>query len=309
MRSRGETYFLIALFCLAILMTGPVRASAQPVIGILLSSKAAPYLQAVAGFKETMLKQQGDAVFEFIEPSALKDREKAAVQRCSLLLAIGSQATQAAAELQLAVPVVGAMVLRPEALTLSPSMTGVYIEPSLDDQLTWIARLLPKARVAGVVYAPQENGELVHKAVPAFQAKGLKLEQREIVDPKELDSTLDKLKNSVDLIWGITDSVTFTPETAKQILGFSFRHKIPLIAPSSAWVKAGAMFGWDWDYQDIGRQAADLGVSLLNGKPANQLPPTPARRLLYGINLRTAAAMGIDLPREIIDGASVREGT
>jgi hypothetical protein len=52
---------------------------------------------------------------------------------------------------------------------------------------------------------------------------------------------LAALTNSADVLWGIADDMVMTTETARSILLFSLRNRLPLIGLSGAWVKAGAL--------------------------------------------------------------------
>ncbi|MCD6581287.1 MAG: hypothetical protein J7K90_05755 [Desulfuromusa sp.] len=60
--------------------------------------------------------------------------------------------------------------------------------------------------------------------------------------------------------------MVLNPKTAKNILLFSFRNKIPFIGLSNAWVKAGALYALERDYDDIGQQSAEQCVQVLSVK-------------------------------------------
>jgi putative ABC transport system substrate-binding protein len=121
---------------------------------------------------------------------------------------------------------------------------------------------------------------------------------------RQIPDALDKLSSAgVEVIFGIPDSVVLTPQTAQQLLLFSFRNRIPLVGPSAAWVKAGALYALDWDYQDIGAQSAELALRVLAGTAPESVAPQSPRRMLYSLNAKTMRHMRIELPAHVIEGA------
>jgi len=119
-----------------------------------------------------------------------------------------------------------------------------------------------------------------------------------------LPAALDALANNADVFWGITDQLVVTPQTAKSLLLFSFRNRIPFIGLSEARVKAGALYALDRDYPDIGRQCAELAEKILSGARANDLPPETPRQEAYVINRHTAEQMKLELPAKLLQGAA-----
>jgi putative ABC transport system substrate-binding protein len=196
------------------------------------------------------------------------------------------------------------MILRPDVLKKAANATGVVLEFPTETQLQWIRKVLPKAQSVGVVFNPAENREQVERAGRAAQKLGLKLEVREVPAPKDLPAALDQLANNTDVLWGIADTTALNPQTAKLIFLFSFRNRVPFVGPSSAWVKAGALYSLDWDYADMGAQCGELAQKVLQGAQAGSLPPVPPRKVLYSVNRKTAEDMAVKVPDEILRGAA-----
>ena len=93
-------------------------------------------------------------------------------------------------------------------------------------------------------------------------------------------------------------------QTAKAILLTSFRNKVPFIAPSSAWVKAGALYSLEVDYNDIGVQTGEMADSVLRGKRVGSITPQEPREVRYSLNLRTAEHMRLKFSGDIVSGAA-----
>ena len=88
-------------------------------------------------------------------------------------------------------------------------------------------------------------------------------------------------------------------ETARSVLLFSFRNRLPFFGLSTAWVKAGALFSLERDYRDIGHQCADLTTAILHGQAPANLPPQSPRKVLYCLNRRTAEQMKVEFPASL----------
>ena len=99
------------------------------------------------------------------------------------------------------------------------------------------------------------------------------------------------------------DSLTLSPAIGKNVLLFSFRNNIPYIGPSATWVKAGALYSLDWDYEDLGAQCGEMAQKVLGGTAPAAIPAVSPRRVLYTLNLFTARQMKITLSGELVRGA------
>jgi putative ABC transport system substrate-binding protein len=163
---------------------------------------------------------------------------------------------------------------------------------------------MPPDSVVGVLYNPPENQRRIDEAGISAHNLGLKLMPFPVAAPQSLPDVLESVANRVDVLWGIPDSVVVSPETAKTLLMHSFRNHIPFIGLSSAWVKAGALFALDWDYQDVGAQCAELALRLLRGARAENIAPESPRRVVYSVNLKTARDMRVVLKDSVINGAA-----
>ena len=286
----------------------PAPDSRETRIAVLVSQEAPPYRQALAGFTRA-LERRGLKVsvrVGSLEGDGAKAAQALAAARpeqAQLILTLGTLATQAvAARKDLTAPVVTGLVLRVSDLG-GANATGVVLEFPVETELRWLQRFFPGRRAVGVLYHPDENRSRIEAAVRTAQALGLTLVARSVERARDLPDELESLANRADLLWGVADSVVLTPQTAKPILLFSYRNRIPFVGLSQSWVKAGALYALDRDYDDIGAQCAELAFKVLRGTPPSALPPEPPRKLVYSINLRTARHMKLEIPDALLKGA------
>lgn len=299
---------LIAV-CLALLLPGSyLRSEESPSLVVVTSRDDGPYEGVVTGIRETLgEKREGLEVEVHSLQSGGEDAgdalRAARQNRGAPLLTVGSVATRAALDAPGDAPVVSCMSVNAQDLRDAKNATGVLLEFPLKTQLEWIRKFTPKSHTIGVLYNPEENRERIEEAKEIAQRLGLELIARTVHRPQDLPDALDSLAREADLLWAVTDQMVLSRQTAQAILLFSFRNRMPFSGLSGSWVKAGALYALDRDYEDLGAQCAEMAIKVLNGRRAGSLPPAAPRKVVYVLNLRTADHLKLHLPRELIDGA------
>lgn len=276
-------------------------------IGVLTSHNAAPYEEALEGFKQYIASRGGRPHFDIYPLGGEAKRgiqilENVKKQGTNLLLTLGSLATSAALNNASEIPTIAGLVLDENEIKKGNNATGVVLGFPVETQLQWIRRVLPDSRAVGIVHSPKTL-EKVESAEKVAQTMGLKLYARQVETPSDIPGALEYLAKHVDVLWGLADEVVFTSQTAERILLVSFQSRIPLVGISSAWVKAGALYSLDWDYADIGSQCAEMALLVLEGAKAGSLRAVWPRKVLYSLNLKTARHMKIDFQESLIQGA------
>lgn len=294
---------------LAWLSHQPVSAvAASPKVVIVLSQESSPYVDMVQGFRTSLA---GAGVQAQIEIHNLKGNSEHAPnvlrpfknEPPTMFLTAGSLATQAVLAEHEEVPVIASLTAHLEKFKKG-NLTGVGLEFSLESQFDVMRRILPELATVGVLYSPKENQETIDTASKFAKKMGVKLVAKPVDTPRELPDALESLANNIDLLWGITDQVVVSPQTAEPILLFSFRNKIPFAGLSTPWVKAGSFYALERDYGDIGNQCAEIVVKILNKTAPGTIQVVPPRKVLFSINLKTARTMHLKLSEQIINGAS-----
>lgn len=288
----------------------PVPAvAASPKVAIVLSQESSPYTDMVQGFRASLA---GAGVQAEIEIHNLKGNSENASkvirsfknESPTMFLTVGSLATQAVLAEHEKVPVIASLTAHLEKLRKKGNLTGVGLEFSLESQFEVMRRILPELATVGVLYSPQENQVIIDQAQNLAKKLGMKLLPRPVETPRGIPDALESLANNVDLLWGITDQVVVSPQTAEPILLFSFRNKIPFAGLSAPWVKAGSLYALERDYGDIGDQCAGIAIKVLNKTNPRMIPVDPPRKVFFSVNLKTARSMNIELPQQVIDRAS-----
>ena len=306
-RSFGKSCYLTVL-TVSLLVWLPMPAVAEKLVIALLAQQTKPYQNVLAGFRQSLKKQGIEAKYEVLNFDANseqggKDLQAIKTKSPALLFTLGTATTEAAIREIKDIPIIAGMIVHKRDLEQAKNATGVILNFPLKTQLNWIRRMFPHKKTVGVLFNPKENQHLIAQARRLTEAMGLTLYAKQVESPRDLPDALDSLSRRADVVWGLTDSVALTPETAKGILLFSFRNRIPFVGLSTSWVKAGAVYALDRDYVDVGQQCGELAGKVLREGKIHGLQPLPPRKVVYALNLKAANHMKLNLSDGIIKDA------
>jgi putative ABC transport system substrate-binding protein len=295
----------------AILLT-VLTAAATPSLGapagparvvVVLGQSGPQYHDAAKGIATYLAETRLEATIEHV-PAAVLPRAAAASSPPALYVAIGREALEAVETVAPGVPVVACLILDESAFSGKKNVTGVHLRFPIETELEWIRKFLPHARRIGVLYHSQENERRIAAAKAAAQTFGLTIEARRVADPAEIPPALEALGKSSDVLWGLADATVLTPATAKPILLFSLRNRIPFVGLSLPWVRAGALYAIDRDYPDVGRQCGEMLAKVLGGRPVASIPPEPPRAAVLMLNRKTAERLKVELSPALLEKAT-----
>jgi putative ABC transport system substrate-binding protein len=84
------------------------------------------------------------------------------------------------------------------------------------------------------------------------------------------------------------------------IVALAARHKLPAVYPARFFVAAGGLISYGPDFLDQFRRAAGYVDRILKGEKPSDLPVQAATKYQLTINLKTAKALGLDLPATVL---------
>jgi putative ABC transport system substrate-binding protein len=171
----------------------------------------------------------------------------------------------------------------------------------IDKELELLRELEPRAkRVISLLdsesLAYQSGLEAIRQAAKKL---GFHLVEIHISNRDELVLNLKSLthKNGDALI--LIPSV-FVSVAVKEIVEHTVKHRIPTISPSLMYVERGVLAAYGVDHFSVGQQGAALVDKILKGARPTNLPIELPSKLRLGINLKTAQAIGLKIPKEIL---------
>jgi putative tryptophan/tyrosine transport system substrate-binding protein len=129
------------------------------------------------------------------------------------------------------------------------------------------------------------------------RALGVEVEAVPVRGGDDLDSALTSLQRMDGLV--NVDTPLFTTHRARFIEGVA-KSRLPAMYPHRGFVDAGALISYGSDVPDLYRRAATYVDKILKGaKPADLAVEQPSTFELV-INLKTAKALGINIPPTLL---------
>jgi len=304
-------YAFAVVLAALIVQVNTACASTAPVIVVVLSNfDVSPYHQLETAFKKNLLQKYPGA--EVSVALLAKDKaERTAVlntvrkKKPNMILALGTSSIHEALKEFPNTPIVASMVMNNKAFAHADEVTGVLLQVSPEIHFQWLKRFLPNKKQVGVLYNSRESKQWIDDAFKEAGHFGLRIVAVEMDSAKDLPHALKEINRKADVLIGIPDQTVYSGKTAKMVLLATFRSKTPFIGISKPWVKAGALYGLEWDYGEVGRHCASIADKILSGTAAGDIPvQTMTGNARYTVNMRTARHLKLDIDPAILDGAA-----
>jgi len=297
-------------------LTVRAQPSGSPVIGFLNSASPDTYASQLNAFRES-LKENGyvEGQNVAIEYRWAED-QIAQLPRLaselvhlpvSVIVAGGSPASAIAAKsVTTTVPIVFMNAADPVAVGLVASfnrpggnVTGAtLLSAELVAKRMGILRdLLPSVKKIAMLVNPTRPGVEAQKAQvrEAAQALGLALHILDASGERDFDAAFEAVVRQQDGALVVAPDALFLDRRV-QIADLATRHRIPTMYELSNYVEAGGLISYGATALDLYRQGGALTGQILMGKKPADLPVRQPTKFELVINLKTAKALGIDVP-------------
>jgi putative ABC transport system substrate-binding protein len=214
---------------------------------------------------------------------------KAATATIPIVFAIGADPVQQG---------LVASLHRPGGNLTGVTFLAVELRPKMLDLMR---ELLPAAATIGVLGNPNRPGfkRLVTEVLDPARAMGLQAHVLEAGDERELDAAFASLQRvRVDALLVLSDPVYMNRRD--QISRRALDQLIPTIHLTREFVVAGGLASYGASIQDAYRHAGVYCGRVLRGDKPADLPVMQPTKFDLVINLRTAKALGLEVPPTLL---------
>jgi putative tryptophan/tyrosine transport system substrate-binding protein len=302
----------------------PVAARAQqgttPTIGFLGPASAAAHAPYVEGFRQGLgaagFVEGRNVAIEYRWADNQLDRlpalaaELVARQVAVIVTGGATAAALAAKAATSSVPIVFAIGADPVKFGLVASMnrpggnvTGVSFLANtlIAKQLQLLQGLLPASSVIGVLINPGNPNAVSDglQAEAAATSLRLKVHVVRTVVEHDFDAAFDDLRRAQASAVLVFPDVLFT-DVRGRLAELAIRAKLPVLYPERSFVEAGGLMSYGSNRTDAYREAGIYAGRILRGEKPADLPVVQASKFELVINLKTAKAVGLDLPPTLL---------
>jgi putative ABC transport system substrate-binding protein len=213
------------------------------------------------------------------------------------------------------IPIVGMSLTEPIAVGLVASLarpggnvTGVAYGFDTDifgKQLELLKEVIPKVRRVAVLSNPSNSPAqpLIMSSVErAARSLGLQLQLLEARGPGEFDGAFAVMAKERAGALLVTGDPMFFLHRAR-LAELAVKNRLPSMSTQGQWVEAGGLMSYGPSFPDLYRRAATYVDKILKGARPADLPIEQPTKFELVINLKTAQALGLTIPRSLLQRA------
>jgi len=166
-------------------------------------------------------------------------------------------------------------------------------------QVELLTQAFPNKRLLSVFYDQISTQQF---DAAELQARTLHLEiQSQKLDnpPYDFDAAFRKLAESAPQMLLVLSSPFFTPQRS-HIAELAMQQRLPTMFIFKEYAQAGGLMSYGTDTQAIFRPLGFYVSKVLRGSKPSDLPVEQAAKFEFVVNLKTAKAIGVDLPTSIL---------
>jgi putative ABC transport system substrate-binding protein len=304
----------------------PVRVGAQsarkravPLVGHLSPGSRTPDNVFLAGLQELGYVVGQNIEIEYRWGNGAFDRipdfaaELVALE-VDVIVAVVTQAAVAAKRATSSIPIVIAGVADPVGTGLIASLshpggnvtgTSSIAADLVGKQLELIREIVPKESSIAVLWNPANLvfQELqLKQAEEASRTSGVQLQKLSARSPEEFPSAFAAIRKEGARALVILGDPIFS-QHAEALSRLAIENRLPTVVANRKSAEAGGLIGYGPSYPELYRRAAVYVDKVLKGAKPSELPVEQPTKFEFLINLRTAKALGIAVPPQLVSRA------
>jgi putative tryptophan/tyrosine transport system substrate-binding protein len=180
------------------------------------------------------------------------------------------------------------------------NMTGMFLDlPELSGkQVGLLKEIVPRLSRIAIFGIPGLNAAQFAATETAVRALALEAEIMEVRVADDFEQALEAAR-ARHVEAGILLSSPLVFLASKQIGELALAKRLPLISLFAEFPKSGGLIAYGPNVADIYRRCGEYVAKVLHGAKPSDLPIQRPERFDLVINLKTAAALGLDIPTQL----------
>ena len=305
----------------AVVLSAPARAeqsTKRPTIGFLGAASpelAGPWVAAfVKRLGELGWTEGRNVAIEYHWAEARTERyseiaTELANRKVDVIVTWASAPVLAAKRATTTIPIVFAAQMDPVGAGVVASLarpggniTGMSIQQTdtAGKRIELLREVVPRLARLAVMANSGAPGAMIEMREVATTARTLGLEviPIEVSQAGEVFSSIESIRDRADALYVATDPLIFSNRIA--INEMAQRQRTPTIYGSREYVDAGALMSYGPNWIDLFRHAAEQVDKILRGTKPADLPVQQPTKFDLVVNLRTAKALGLEIPPSLL---------
>jgi len=179
-------------------------------------------------------------------------------------------------------------------------LSRVFDGGLLGKSLQLLKEVAPSASRVAYLWNAVGGVELqVQQTLRAMQVLGLQPFSVEVREPSDFEDAFARMrKQSIGGLLVITDPLTLQHRVRIVTLAAALR--VPAVYEFAEFARAGGLISYSASVPALFRRAATYVDKILRGTPAGNLPVEQPTRFDLVVNLKTARALGLSIPRAVL---------
>jgi putative ABC transport system substrate-binding protein len=232
-------------------------------------------------------------------------------RKVDLILAGGPPAARVAKNATSTIPIVFSVGTDPVADGLVASLarpggnlTGVTLlaTDTTAKRLELLSELVPKARAIALLVNPNSGTSWLDDVQKAADAKGMQFHVLKAATESEIDTAFATIVQLHADALVVGDDPFFVAQD-QQLVALAARHALPAAYQFRVFAADGGLISYGVSLTDAYREAGIYAGRILKGAKPADLPVQAPTKFELVINLKTAKALGLDVPPTLLAGA------
>jgi len=296
----------------------PLAARAQqpgklPTIGVLGGGSQAAWIHWLAALVQRLHElgwiENRTVAFEYRWTEGRSAAEELIRLKVDVIIPLGTPAIVAAKQATTVIPIVFPLASDPvgDGLVASLARPGGNLTGLSNQQPDLVGKRLEILRelvpgLGRLAYLANVNNPTAMLSVdevrPAAHKLGLDLVPVEIRRAEDIASAIDGIKGRAQALYVVGDPLV--ADNQIQINTLALVARLPTMHNTRGYVDTGGLVSYGPDFSDLFRRAGDYVDKILKGAKPADLPVEQPTKIDLVVNLKTARALGLEVPDKIL---------